>query len=88
MKIKFVFQKPKSQNIQKPFLLTPIPIIKVTPLFPNSSTISKYLICIAAFVSNSSALCFRREAASTSALLLMIVAYPNLLCLAAEFKSL
>jgi hypothetical protein len=42
---------------------------------------------MAAFVSNNSALCFIKLAVYTSALLFIMVAYPNLLCLAAEVKS-
>lgn len=49
-------------NNQNPFLLIPIPIIRVTPLFPSYSTISKYLICMAALVSSNYADCFINEA--------------------------
>ena len=55
-----------------PFLETPISINTVTPLLPNSYIISKYRICIAAFVSRSCAVSFISFADSTSAFVPMI----------------
>jgi hypothetical protein len=61
-------------------------ITKVAPLFPNYCTNSKYLICIAAFVSKSYADYFIKLAVSTSALEFIIVAYDILFCLATELS--
>jgi hypothetical protein len=62
-------------------------INNLAPFFPRSVTISKYLICMAAFVSSNSAACLSKLADYTSALLLIIVASLILLCFAAADKA-